>query len=260
VFFGTDDFSAENIEAFKLMRNPYRKAATERVFHALSFRLRGQAKYEDGNNNFITKTGDILFAPAYVKYVKDTEAELFYVIHFRSSQDLGNQLLHMTPENPEEFRVLFDKIYRVQTEKGTAYIYETKQLFYQLVALIEREYAPKDSSRAEHEMYKAIKLIHERFTDSDFSVSVLADYLCMSETYFRRQFHKIKGVSPKKYLLELRLQLAKELLYSGYYSVSEVADRCGFSNVYYFSAFFKRSTGKAPRDYICGTVEDCVEK
>lgn len=250
MFFDTNDFSAENIEVFQLKRNPYKKVAAQRAFHAISFKLNGRAKYDSGENSFTTKTGDILFVPAGVEYIKDTDAELFYVVHFRSVEFLGNKLLRMTPKNPEKFRALFESLYRVYTEKGTAYLYEIKQLFYRLIAELEREYINKVGRRSKGYIDRAVKIIHERFTDPDFTLSTLHEHLNVCDTYLRREFHKHIGESPKSYLMALRLELSKELLRSGYYTVSEVAARCGFSSAYYFSAFFKRATGSSPRDFI----------
>ena len=42
---------------------------------------------------------------------------------------------------------------------------------------------------------------------------------------------------------------ATELLQSGYYSVGEIASRCGFNNINYFSTFIKKETGLSPLRY-----------
>lgn len=248
MFFNTNDFSAEEIEVFKLTRAPYRKASPIRPFHAISFRVEGNAKYETTDRTIQTEQGDLLFVPAYVQYVKDTSEELFYVVHFKTEVPIGNQLRCLSPVNKKIFAELFEQLYRVRTEKDFGYEYETKQLFYRLVLLIEREFSSPRQNPIEQEISKATWMIHESFLSPDFSVGDLVKRMNMSETYFRRQFQKYKGVSPKRYVEELRLQSALQLLRSGYYSVTEVADRCGFSDLYYFSAFIKRMTGKSPRE------------
>lgn len=239
-----------DIEVFKLQRNPYRKASPVRPFHAISFRIYGKAVYEVGEGTITTQNGDILFVPAYTQYTKDTQAELFYVIHFKCDEPLGNKLRSLTPSNSEAMRKLFEKLYRAQTEKDTAFEYECKHLFYKIVLEIEREFRQEANSCAETEIIKAIRLIHESYMNPDFTVGSLAKALNISETYFRKQFQKSRGISPKRYISDLRLQMATELLQSGYYTISEVADRCGFSSNYYFSAFFKKETGKSPREFL----------
>ena len=71
----------------------------------------------------------------------------------------------------------------------------------------------------------------------------------MSDTYFRQQFRQEFGLTPIRYINRLRLQTAVELLQSGYYTVSEVADRCGFRNIQYFSAFVRRESGLTPQQH-----------
>ena len=92
MFFGIPDFNAKNIEVFKLRRDPYRKTAQERPFHAISYRIYGDAAYELNGEILRTKNADILFVPANLKYTKDTQAELFYVIHFQCDELQGYKL------------------------------------------------------------------------------------------------------------------------------------------------------------------------
>lgn len=54
---------------------------------------------------------------------------------------------------------------------------------------------------------------------------------------------------PVKYLTQLRIEYAKELLITGRYSIGEIAEMCGFENVYYFSTVFKKHTGIPPSKY-----------
>ena len=55
---------------------------------------------------------------------------------------------------------------------------------------------------------------------------------------------------PLKYINKLKLYYAKELLRSGYYTVSQVSEKCGFENIQYFSLFIKKETGKTPSQFL----------
>lgn len=61
-------------------------------------------------------------------------------------------------------------------------------------------------------------------------------------------FEKQTGVSPIEYLLNLNLQKAKVLLADNNLSVAQVAHTLGFSDLSYFSKFYKQHTGKSPSD------------
>ena len=81
------------------------------------------------------------------------------------------------------------------------------------------------------------------------TMAELAQMCGVSETYFRRIFLNAKGCSPIDYINNLKLSRAKELLGSGMYSISEVAEQSGFHDESYFSRFFKKQTGVAPSKY-----------
>ncbi|MBQ2754969.1 MAG: helix-turn-helix transcriptional regulator [Clostridia bacterium] len=59
---------------------------------------------------------------------------------------------------------------------------------------------------------------------------------------FRRQFNLSAG----QFIVRERINRAKKLLTGTSYSISEIATRCGFENVYYFSNVFKKETGMSP--------------
>ncbi len=72
--------------------------------------------------------------------------------------------------------------------------------------------------------------------------------LCdMSEVCFRRYFKEFTGKSPIEYRNDTRLNNAKILLQSGQYTVSEVAEACGFSNLSFFTRLYKRKYGHTPK-------------
>ena len=59
-------------------------------------------------------------------------------------------------------------------------------------------------------------------------------------------FKRSVGKTPIEYLNYVRLQNGKELLKNTDNSVGEIAELCGFSNVYYFSNIFKNHIGISP--------------
>ena len=76
-----------------------------------------------------------------------------------------------------------------------------------------------------------------------------ANQLNISYDYFQHKFKELTGKSPQKFLLEQRLNAAKELLFYGGYNCTEIAYRCGFSTSAQFSMLFKRHYGISPQQY-----------
>jgi len=71
----------------------------------------------------------------------------------------------------------------------------------------------------------------------------------MSEVHFRRLFKNTYRILPVKYLNILRTGRAKDLLKQSIYSITDIAEMTGYSDVYYFSKAFKKMTGTSPSEY-----------
>ena len=80
-------------------------------------------------------------------------------------------------------------------------------------------------------------------------IGELAARLEVSQEYLTRCFCKYIGVTPGKYLNQVRIENAKLLLREGQHPVQFVSDACGFSNANYFARVFCRSVGMNPREY-----------
>ena len=77
------------------------------------------------------------------------------------------------------------------------------------------------------------------------SIDEIAHYCNTSRSTLIRIFNKYAGISIHKFLLMLKIKVATELLQDGE-TVTEVAEKLGFSSQAYFSACFKRETGVNP--------------
>ena len=92
------------------------------------------------------------------------------------------------------------------------------------------------------------RYIHEHF-DKELSLSFLAEKANLSPNYFLRLFKKEIGVTPKEYILQVRLEQAKSLLSGTSLKISAVATACGFHDASYFSLFFKKRFGMTPLEH-----------
>ena len=97
---------------------------------------------------------------------------------------------------------------------------------------------------------EAVEYIHDHFTEDGLTVDFLAKMCGMSDTYFRKLFVKNFSLTPIDYIKSLKVNYARDLLLSGYYTVGEVSDKCGFNTINYFSSFMKKETGLTPSDLL----------
>lgn len=82
-----------------------------------------------------------------------------------------------------------------------------------------------------------------------YGIEELADRLHVTKNHLIRVFTAAVGLSPGKYLTNLRVQYAKLLLRSGEASLEAVAAAAGFSGADYFGKVFRRETGFTPLGY-----------
>lgn len=85
--------------------------------------------------------------------------------------------------------------------------------------------------------------------DRPLSLETLSRIVGMDVYRFARAFKQSTGTSPHRYLLQLRVARAKELLRDGDRPIADVALRTGFATQSHFSVTFRRITGMTPRSY-----------
>lgn len=81
-------------------------------------------------------------------------------------------------------------------------------------------------------------------------ISDVAHFVGINRTYLYKNFMEAGGVSPKEYLLTVRLEAARDMLGTGKYTVTETALSCGFRDTAAFCNSFKRMEGRTPLAYI----------
>ncbi len=115
-----------------------------------------------------------------------------------------------------------------------------------LIAAAREERAKLLEQQTSAISYELTKYIGENFTDSLFGLNELADRFGVSVYTASRMVKTLTGINFKKYLGDLRIERAKDLLLSTEMSVADVAQRSGFSSTSYFIKVFKESEGTTP--------------
>lgn len=98
------------------------------------------------------------------------------------------------------------------------------------------------------EIFEFEQIINENLYNN-LSNPELAHLLNKSESSFKREFKKIFGESPARYLKTKKLEKAAELLKAGEKSISEISWECGFEDLAHFSSSFSSQYNMSPREY-----------
>lgn len=102
--------------------------------------------------------------------------------------------------------------------------------------------------------------IAEHFSDSEFSLNRIAEYIGVSSSYFSSIFKQGTGQSFIEYLTRVRIDKACELLKCTNLRAAEIGGSVGYSDPHYFSAAFKRTMGQSPTEYRAGKSPEKGEK
>jgi len=86
-------------------------------------------------------------------------------------------------------------------------------------------------------------------SDQDIRLEDLAQVAAMSKFHFARLFRTEMGVTPHRYLMDVRLQQAKALLRLDIRSVAEIAAETGFTDSGHFARSFRRYVGVSPTEW-----------
>jgi len=240
--------------------------------------------YKVGNTEHVVGQGNFLLAcrqpdvKAYFdsnKIVKSicidicptTVAEAFTVLTAQNDHDFDNYMAGyfkvpeffeaVCPVNTAQFSGMLNKLVAA-IANGDAKDHIDKEWFLELVEkIIFHEYGNylalnglrlvKLETRKEilRRLKTAKQFMDDEFHDID-EIKNIAAICNMSEFHFYRSFRQAFDISPYQYLLNKRLESAKELIKRGDMTLTNIASHCNFPDVFTFSKAFKRQFNVAP--------------
>lgn len=179
--------------------------------------------------------------------------------HANISQE-GFTNLHLTMEDPV---FPYRSAFRVTDEDGNLKNAFMQAKYYYMSDINKRElvlnalgeliasymivYRSKNEFSAPVERIRT--LILKNYAQADFALDDAVREMPFHYDYLRKLFKKEMGITPLEYMTNLRMKKAEILLsamWSREYSVSEVAQMCGFEDALYFSRVFKKHYGCSP--------------
>ncbi len=109
----------------------------------------------------------------------------------------------------------------------------------------------EDEANLQHHdelMIDAQQWLHEHFAEP-LNFADVARQLGMSQRTLNRRFKQATGMSPGRYLQQLRLEQARELLRDSNLSIAEIAVSVGYQDIGYFSTLFREQMAQSPTAY-----------
>ncbi|CAN7753112.1 AraC family transcriptional regulator [Paenibacillus sp. LjRoot56] len=133
-------------------------------------------------------------------------------------------------------------------EAGSVMLFVPETTFEWWLSLIHQIYDQQYSSDADSAIGFTCQYIADHY-QSPLTVEQLAKMAGLSEGYYSRQFKRLTGLSPKDYIIRLRVTKAKDLLACSGLTMTYISELVGYDDEFYFSRVFKRITGMTPSSY-----------
>lgn len=215
-----------------------------RPYFGVSFCTKGQITYTMNGKTYVSKPGYAVLTPEGASYHRVTDSDgLFPLINFYCSglEEL-KEIVVIPLDDPQDCIKRFKALQRLFLRNNSRM--KIFSAFYELLDLLL-----SSSEQDSQKMVLVMKYIEEHMQDPNLSNVELAKYLGISEVYLRKQFQAHYHVTPKQYILDVRIRKAKQLLIDTPFTVTAIAEECGFSSVYHFCRSFRQRTGKTPTQY-----------
>ncbi len=221
--------------------------------YEIMYYIKGETTVQFGNKTFDMTPDSVLYLPKGTKNdiytVKVKEKFAVYNIYFDSPDILPNEAIKISVKS-NEIKTLFEKLYRTWFAKKDGYYYKSMGYTYNIIGLLRKQqlsYIPKSkfSRLSPSEDYMRL-----HYCDRKFNYNKLINLSGLSYSYFKKLFIDKYGIPPVKYITKLKIDRACELLATEKFSISEIAEICGFENSYYFSTVFKKQMGVSPKNYL----------
>lgn len=203
----------------------------------------GYGVYKINNREYKVGPGEIFVIPPFEETYYEADAENpWSYIWIGFTTDCLPTALDDVIHIPEAITVFNEMKTCEEFKNGRSAFLSAK--LWELFSLLLRK-----KKNTEDYIAKALDCIHAEYMNG-ITIEEIAQRLRLDRTYFSTLFKKKIGISPKKYLLNYRMNIASSLMLDNGKSVSVTACSVGYTDIFTFSKMFKKHYGLSPHDYV----------
>jgi YesN/AraC family two-component response regulator len=207
------------------------------------------------NKEYSFQHGSIIFIPPNLLHYEVAENEMTIgCLGVKTLFNMENKVYHFMDNSNSDFFNIFKQLDTVYKLKPVNF----ERIQDGLLNIMEQYALSWNSSKHKNTLvdeleYRLIEVISKK----DVRLENLLDNIPVCGSYLRKLFKAETGKSPMEYLMDLRMENAKQLMSNTSLTIKNVASLVGFSDPYYFSRAFKKVTGKYPSQWRNEGVNFC---
>lgn len=230
-------------------------------YYVIGLITNGTRQLQCQNQEYILSKGEMLLLNPYdshsciqsdqgtlcYKSISISQETMQYYMRDTIEKDKCIQMTHHVI-NDEDMIHCFQRLHDMIMHKENEFIKE--EYFLLLLSLLVHHYA---QPHHEHELENSQNMRNicqyiEKHYDEHMTLNELCQISQLSQSTLLRSFTKVKGMTPYRYLMTIRINKAKQLLEQGI-SPSETALKVGFFDQSHFTKYFHSFVGLSPRVY-----------
>lgn len=242
MLYNFDTLSFQILTVDRFIHTPGTFHVRARPYAALSYRLHGTGVFQIAGRQIIVQPGDVLFLPAETDYEVEYSVSETIVVHF--SQCNYAEPENISLKNPAAVAVRFERM--LENWNARHAVNQAKAAVYDILDKIAND---KKTSTDNAAFSRCLRYIDQHFCESTLDINAICQAGFISASSLQRAFQTHLGLSPKEYLIKLRMLRALDLLAENKLSIKEIAYACGFADEKYFSRAFRHKYGYPPSHY-----------
>lgn len=218
--------------------------------------LNGNGKFYLDATEYNAKVGDTIIVNSNTLHkLTSTEDELVYyclIVSIRFLQQFGIDFSEISLQNKirdENTKLILDNLNLLDYEKNPYYTTEMCGDVLRLISVLTRKYTVSSNDEVKNNktyiVKKTISYMKKNY-EKDITLEDISSYLGFNKSYICRIFKEITGITVVKMLNSIRCKEAKRLIITDKCNVSEAAQKCGFTNLSYFTKTYKSIMGQLP--------------
>lgn len=206
----------------------------------LIFIVKGESIQQIGTADFPAVPGSLLVVPPETTHIQINHGlvETLYAVFYADEVLFSGQARRIETGSDELIPRWMQDLTRLQSpaeqEQGSGIL----SAILSRLKNIERQ---SNTAVLRHPaLAAAVSLLQHRFSEP-FTVDLIAAKCGVSSSYLNALFNREFGFGPLKYLQNIRMTHARQLLRNPYLTVAEISNMCGYEHPYYFCRIFKKN-------------------